>query len=233
MCLEVGRVDHDRLVLGALGGQADQDPGEDAIVAPALPTAVERLGGAVFLRRVAPPQAIAIGEDYAAEDATVIDAGLAVALGKEWLETLHLGVAQPVKIAHHRISLRSLNHANRLKSMGLEPRARRRNSAVLKSHAGNLCHSGISDVIRRHHVHCPKALRMTMTTEKKLKRTMKPGRKLEQVRDGAAVVFLRDGYSGASVDDISREAQVSKATLYSYFPDKSVMFREVVRAAIS
>ena len=72
-----------------------------------------------------------------------------------------------------------------------------------------------------------------MTTEKKLKRTMKPGRKLEQVRDGAAVVFLRDGYSGASVDDISREAQVSKATLYSYFPDKSVMFREVVRAAIS
>lgn len=72
-----------------------------------------------------------------------------------------------------------------------------------------------------------------MTTGKKLKRTMKPGRKLEQVRDGAAVVFLRDGYSGASVDDISREAQVSKATLYSYFPDKSVMFREVVRAAIS
>ncbi|WP_164871498.1 TetR/AcrR family transcriptional regulator [Paracoccus sp. Arc7-R13] len=72
-----------------------------------------------------------------------------------------------------------------------------------------------------------------MTTEEKLKRTMKPGRKLEQVRDGAAVVFLRDGYSGASVDDISREAQVSKATLYSYFPDKSVMFREVVRAAIA
>ncbi|QXI66060.1 Biofilm operon icaADBC HTH-type negative transcriptional regulator IcaR (plasmid) [Paracoccus marcusii] len=70
-------------------------------------------------------------------------------------------------------------------------------------------------------------------TVKKQNRTVKTGRKFERVRDGAAVVFLRDGYSGTSVDDISRAARVSKATLYSYFPDKSVMFREVVRAAIA
>lgn len=56
------------------------------------------------------------------------------------------------------------------------------------------------------------------------------GRKFDQVRDGAAAIFLRDGYAGASVDDIARAARVSKATLYSYFPEKSLMFREVLRA---
>ena len=58
------------------------------------------------------------------------------------------------------------------------------------------------------------------------------GRKFDQVRDGAAVIFLRDGYAAASVDDIARSARVSKATLYSYFPDKSLMFREVLRATM-
>ncbi|WP_372803150.1 TetR/AcrR family transcriptional regulator [Paracoccus seriniphilus] len=54
------------------------------------------------------------------------------------------------------------------------------------------------------------------------------GRKLAQVHVGARQIFLRDGYAGASVDDIARAARVSKATLYSYFPEKSVMFREVM-----
>ena len=48
--------------------------------------------------------------------------------------------------------------------------------------------------------------------------------------EGARKVFLRDGFEGASVDDIARVAGVSKATLYSYFPDKRVMFMEVARA---
>ena len=55
------------------------------------------------------------------------------------------------------------------------------------------------------------------------------GRKVEQVLQGAATVFLRDGFEGASVDDIAREAGVSKATLYSYFSDKRVLFLEVAR----
>jgi TetR/AcrR family transcriptional repressor of mexJK operon len=37
-------------------------------------------------------------------------------------------------------------------------------------------------------------------------------------------IFLRDGFDGASVDDIARAAGVSKATLYSYFPDKQLLF---------
>lgn len=55
------------------------------------------------------------------------------------------------------------------------------------------------------------------------------GRKFDQVLEGARTVFLRDGFEGASVDDIAREAGVSKATLYSYFPDKRLLFIEVAK----
>ena len=62
-------------------------------------------------------------------------------------------------------------------------------------------------------------------------RAITRGRKFDQVRRGAAAIFLRDGYAGASVDDIARAGGVSKATLYTYFTDKSVMFHEVMRAS--
>jgi AcrR family transcriptional regulator len=58
---------------------------------------------------------------------------------------------------------------------------------------------------------------------------IKKGRKFEQVLEGARVVFMRDGFEGASVDDIAKEAGVSKATLYSYFPDKRLLFSEVAK----
>jgi AcrR family transcriptional regulator len=58
---------------------------------------------------------------------------------------------------------------------------------------------------------------------------IKQGRKWDQVLEGARKVFLRDGFEGASVDDIVREAGVSKATLYSYFPDKRLLFLEVAK----
>ena len=53
------------------------------------------------------------------------------------------------------------------------------------------------------------------------------GRKFDQVLEGARTVFLRDGFERASVDDIAREAGVSKATLYAYFPDKRLLFMEI------
>ena len=56
------------------------------------------------------------------------------------------------------------------------------------------------------------------------------GRKFDQVLTGARNVFLRDGFERASVDEIAREAGVSKATLYSYFPDKSQLFTEMAMA---
>lgn len=58
---------------------------------------------------------------------------------------------------------------------------------------------------------------------------IKRGRKFDQVLSGAREVFLRDGFEGASVDDIARAAGVSKATLYSYFPDKRLLFMEMAK----
>jgi len=59
---------------------------------------------------------------------------------------------------------------------------------------------------------------------------IKKGRKFDQVIDGARSVFMREGYEGASVDEIARDAGVSKATLYSYFPDKQHLFLAVLEA---
>ncbi|MEM6408412.1 MAG: TetR/AcrR family transcriptional regulator [Pseudomonadota bacterium] len=58
---------------------------------------------------------------------------------------------------------------------------------------------------------------------------IKRGRKYTQVVAGARKVFLAEGFEGASVDHIAREAGVSKATLYSYFPDKRILFFEVAK----
>ncbi len=58
---------------------------------------------------------------------------------------------------------------------------------------------------------------------------IKRGRKFDQVLAGAREVFLRDGFDGASMDEIARVAGVSKATLYSYFADKRLLFQEVAR----
>lgn len=49
------------------------------------------------------------------------------------------------------------------------------------------------------------------------KDVVRTGRKFDQVLQGAREVFMADGFSAASVDDIARAAGVSKATLYSYF----------------
>lgn len=56
----------------------------------------------------------------------------------------------------------------------------------------------------------------------------KPGRKYDQALDGARDVFLREGFEGASVDQIARDAGISKATLYSYFDDKEALFLAVL-----
>lgn len=52
--------------------------------------------------------------------------------------------------------------------------------------------------------------------------------KRQALEKAAATVFLRDGYAGASVDVIAREAGVSKATLYSHFRSKEELFGAVI-----
>ena len=113
--------DHHRLGNGCFGSQTIHNPGEDTFVTPPLPSVVEGFRRAVFLRRSASAQHIAIDEDYAAQHTPVINARLTVALGKEGLQTGHLRVAQPEKVAHNPVSMQSLNQAASARSMGPDP----------------------------------------------------------------------------------------------------------------
>lgn len=48
--------------------------------------------------------------------------------------------------------------------------------------------------------------------------------KRRQILEGAGRVFSELGFDAASMSDVAREAQVSKATLYVYFQDKEHLF---------
>jgi TetR/AcrR family transcriptional repressor of mexJK operon len=52
-----------------------------------------------------------------------------------------------------------------------------------------------------------------------------------RILNGACEVFMREGYEGASMSQIAMQAQVSKGTLYNYFPSKSALFAVFVRDA--
>jgi TetR/AcrR family transcriptional regulator, mexJK operon transcriptional repressor len=52
--------------------------------------------------------------------------------------------------------------------------------------------------------------------------------KRERVVIAASRLFLRDGYGSTGMDAIAREADVSKATLYSYYEDKAALFADVI-----
>jgi AcrR family transcriptional regulator len=51
--------------------------------------------------------------------------------------------------------------------------------------------------------------------------------KRRQIVEGAGRVFSTLGFDAASMSDVAREAQVSKATLYVYFQDKEHLFTAV------
>lgn len=51
--------------------------------------------------------------------------------------------------------------------------------------------------------------------------------KQRQIIDGARIVFLDQGFDGASMCEIARSAGVSKATLYVYFKSKENLFETI------
>lgn len=51
--------------------------------------------------------------------------------------------------------------------------------------------------------------------------------KRQQILDGAQRVFLRMGFDAASMNDITREAGVSKSTIYVYFDNKDELFEQL------
>jgi TetR/AcrR family transcriptional regulator, mexJK operon transcriptional repressor len=55
-----------------------------------------------------------------------------------------------------------------------------------------------------------------------------PLSKRERVVAAASKLFLDEGYGATGMDAIAKEADVSKATLYSYYDDKSALFADVM-----
>lgn len=53
--------------------------------------------------------------------------------------------------------------------------------------------------------------------------------KREQILDGAHRVFMRMGFDASSMNDITREAGVSKGTLYVYFKNKEDLFAAMIQ----
>jgi TetR/AcrR family transcriptional regulator, mexJK operon transcriptional repressor len=57
-------------------------------------------------------------------------------------------------------------------------------------------------------------------------------RKRRQIMDAATTVFLRNGYVGASMDEVAALAAVSKQTVYKHFADKESLFSEIVTGTV-
>ncbi|MEI9990351.1 MAG: TetR/AcrR family transcriptional regulator [Rhizomicrobium sp.] len=53
-----------------------------------------------------------------------------------------------------------------------------------------------------------------------------------EILDAALKVFAAKGYAAARMDDIAREAGVTKGTIYLYFDNKEAVFKSLVRESI-
>lgn len=53
-------------------------------------------------------------------------------------------------------------------------------------------------------------------------------RKDEQILKAAGLLFMRDGLQGTTMEQIAKEANVSKLTLYRRYPDKNTLFTEII-----
>ena len=53
-------------------------------------------------------------------------------------------------------------------------------------------------------------------------------KKRDQILEGAKRVFMTKGFDAASMNDITREAGVSKGTIYVYFENKEVLFSALI-----
>jgi hypothetical protein len=97
---EVCTIDHHSVRRARLAREPCEAAVEDAKAAPADEAVVEGFVRALGVRRVAPAQAFADNEDDAADDATIIDAGNAVAKWEEGLDPFHLSGREQENISH-------------------------------------------------------------------------------------------------------------------------------------
>lgn len=53
-----------------------------------------------------------------------------------------------------------------------------------------------------------------------------------QVVQAARIVFARNGFEGAAMEQVAQEASVSKALIYHYFGDRDALFTEALEAEV-
>ena len=92
MRLQMGRIDHQRIRLAALGRQCGKNAVKDHHTAPADKPVVDRLVRAIVRRGITPAQAVADHKDDAADDAPVIDPGNPM---RQWKIRLESGASAP------------------------------------------------------------------------------------------------------------------------------------------
>ncbi len=73
-----------------------------------------------------------------------------------------------------------------------------------------------------------------MKNDKRLQRKqMRYEQNKSFILQAAEEVFVREGYTQATMDDIAAEAQFSKATIYRYFQSKKELFLEIIISTLN
>ncbi len=70
-------------------------------------------------------------------------------------------------------------------------------------------------------------------TESKPRRTRAPDARPQQITQAAQRVFAEKGFAAARMEDIARQAGVSKGTLYLYFPTKEALFTGMLQHGLA
>ena len=66
-----------------------------------------------------------------------------------------------------------------------------------------------------------------------IKRTRRKEARPGEIADAALVLFVRQGFQATRMEDVARQANVSKGTVFRYFPSKNELFKAVVMAHIT
>lgn len=73
---------------------------------------------------------------------------------------------------------------------------------------------------------------MTAKPESAPRWQRRPDARPEEILDAAETVFGEQGFARAKLEDVARQAGISKGTVYRYFESKEALFREMVRAKV-
>jgi AcrR family transcriptional regulator len=73
---------------------------------------------------------------------------------------------------------------------------------------------------------------MTGNDEREPKWRRLPEERPQQILEAAIEIFGDHGLANARLEDIAKRAGVSKGTIYLYFPNKEVLFKEMIRQTV-